>query len=190
MNRGCITALILVLAVAGCGGTKAFVNPEADMAYYEVVAIAPLDNLTNDQTAAASVQRVLRTELWSKGYWKIVSEGDWAQAEAKAREELGVDAAQPLPQEAVAMIGERLGVQGIFFGSVWEYRMQRVGQDEWPLVALTFEFVDALTGNVVWDVSITERGGPKFPFFGFGETHTLAELTQKLCEKALGGLSK
>jgi len=190
MNRGYYLAVLVVCVTTGCGGATSFVNPEADMAFYEVVAIAPFENLTNDQTASVAVQRVFRTELWAKGYWKIVSAGDWARAEAKVREELSIDKSQPLPQESVAMMGQELGAQGIFTGSVWNYTMQRVGQDEWPLVALTFEFVDAATGTVIWDISLSERGGPKFPFLGFGETHTLADLSQKLCSKALGGLSK
>jgi hypothetical protein len=190
MKRTVYILLAVAWVGAGCGHQTTFVNPEADMGFYEVVAIAPFENLTTESTAGAAVARVFRTELWARGYWQVVGEGDWAEAEAAVRKELVLDKDQPLPAQAIRMIGERLGVQGIFFGTVWNYTMQRVGQDEFPLVALSFEFVDAATSNVIWDISLSERGGPKFPFFGFGETHTLADLTSKLCGKAVKGLAR
>jgi hypothetical protein len=178
------------LMVAACGGPSQFIEADADMGFYEVVAIAPFENLTRDAAAGVAVARVFRTELWSKGYWQVVSEGDWLRAEQEVRQALQLDKSQALPQDAIRQIGEAVGAQGVFFGSVREYSMTRVGQDEFPLVALSFEFVDAPSGRVIWDISMSERGGPKFPFFGFGETHTLADLTSKMVGKAVGALAR
>lgn len=183
-------SFVVVVLLAGCGGSGAFLNPDADMAFYETVAVAPFENLSGDVAAGAAVARVFRTHLWARGFQHVVSDGDWAKAEREVRGELKLDAAQPLPDDAIRQIGEILGAQGVFLGSVREYSMQRVGQDEFPLVAITLEFVDAASGSVVWDISLSERGGPKFPFFGFGETHTLPELTAKLCERAARDLRR
>lgn len=180
----------IILLVSGCGGPAQFMEPDADMGYYEVVAIAPFENLTEDATAGVAVARVFRTELWKKGYWQVVSEGEWEKAERNVRQTLQLGADQALSNEAIRQIGEAVGAQGVFFGSVREYSMTRVGQDDFPLVALTFELVDAPSGRVIWDISMSERGGPKFPFFGFGETHTLADLTSKMIHKAVGAIAR
>jgi hypothetical protein len=86
------------------------------------------------------------------------------------------------------MIAQQTGAQGIIVGTVRDFRMERVGQEEFPMVAFSLKLIDAPTGRVVWDVSIGERGGPKFPVLSFGETHTLSELATKLCRRALGTL--
>jgi TolB-like protein len=190
MKRWIWTSWFLLACATGCGGPSAFLSREADLGFYEVVAIAPFDNLTEDVTAGASVSRVFRTELWARGFWQVATEGDWSNAEREVRQALQLESSQPLSSEAVRQIGEKLGAQGVFFGTVREYSLQRVGQDEFPLVAISFEFVDAPSGSVIWDISLSERGGPKFPFFGFGESHTLAELTAKLCHQAVKDLSK
>ena len=190
MKRHALLFILMIGVLSGCGHQTSFVNRDADMGFYEVVAIAPFENLTGDATAAPAVARVFRTELWAKGYWQVVAEGDWIKAEREVRQEIGLDSQQPLSLDAIARIGEILGAQGVFFGTVRTYAMQRVGQDEYPLVALSFQFVDAPSGNVIWDISLSERGGPKFPFIGIGETHTLADLTAKLCARAVKDIAR
>lgn len=185
MTRPLFALLLLSLMTGACATQSVYVNTEADMGFYEVVAIAPFENLSGDATAAAAIARVFRTELWQHGNWRIVGDGDWVKAENDVRKELALDKSQPLSQEAIQAIGQKTGAQGIFFGTVRSYSMDRVGQDEFPLVAFSLQFVDAPSGNVIWDVSVSDRGGPKFPFFGFGESHTLAKLTSKLCRRAL-----
>jgi hypothetical protein len=185
----CGAALVALLAV-GCGHQTMFLNPDTDITFYEVVALAPFENLTSEPVAAASLSRLLRSELWARGNWRVVPEGDWTQAERALRQERNLDRTEPLSTDLLRAVGERLGAQGIFMGTVREYKMDRVGQDDFPLVAFSLQFVDVPTGQIVWDISLSERGGPKFPVFGFGESHTLAELAAKLCRKATSGLTR
>ena len=62
----------------------------------------------------------------------------------------------------------------------------RVGSDEFPLVGILVRLFDCQSGKIVWSYEITRRGGPKFPVFSFGETHTMGDMTTKVCREAAG----
>ena len=174
-----------VIGIIGCGGPRAFLSPDADLGFYQRVGVAQFQSLTEDILAGQKVQRVFVTELLKRKTFDVVAQGQMARVEAQARTELGLAADAALDSAAVRLIGQRAGIQGIIVGAVRDYRLERVGQEEFPLVSFSLQLVDVATGRIVWDISLGERGGPKFPVFSFGETHTLTELATKLCRRAL-----
>ena len=179
---GCVGVLF---AMAACSGPGAYVNPDADWGFYHRVGVAQFQGLSDDPRAGKKVQRVLITELLKRKDLELVGPGQFMKVEGATRSKLDLSADKPLDSAALRELGQETGVQGVILGVVRDYRMDRVGQSEFPLIALSLQLVDVATGRVVWDVSVGERGGPKFPIFSFGETHTLSELTTKLCRKAL-----
>jgi hypothetical protein len=100
----------------------------------------------------------------------------------------GTPYANPWSGEDLAKLGEEAGIQGFFMGTVTEYGMERVGRDAFPLLSVEARLVDAATGRIVWSASRTRRGGPAFPIFGWGEIHTLGELTSEVCHELVGTL--
>jgi hypothetical protein len=181
--------LIWILAlVAGCGGPRAYVHPEADLSFYRRVGVAQFQTLTDDPRAGQKIQRVLVTELLKRRDFEVVTPGQFARVEADIRSQLSQSGDVALDSVALQEIGEKAGVQGIILGVVRDYRMERVGQEEFPMISFSLQLVDAPTGRIVWDISVGERGGPKFPVISIGETHTLDELTTKLCRRTLGTL--
>jgi hypothetical protein len=78
----------------------------------------------------------------------------------------------------------------VFVGAVHEYAMVRVGSDEFPIVGIIVRLFDCQSGKVVWSYEITRRGGPKFPIFSFGETHTLGDMATKVCREAAGNFAE
>lgn len=176
----------LLFTVVACSGPRSYLNPEADMGFYRRIGVAAFVSLADDPRAAQKLQRVLVTELLKRGDFEIVPLGQFEKIETDVRSKQSLSYPAPLDSTALKMIGEQTGAQGILLGTVREFRMDRVGQEEFPLVAFSLQLVDAPTGQVVWDVSIGERGGPKLPVISLGETHTLSELSTKLCQKALG----
>lgn len=185
LHRQHLPLILAAILFFGCGGPRAYLNPEADMGFYRRIAIAQFQTLTEDPRAGQKVQRILITELLKHKGFEIVPLGQTAKVEAETRTELSLSADAALDSVAMKTIGEKTGAHGIILGIVRDYRMERVGQEEFPLVSFSLQLADAPTGRIVWDVSIDERGGPKMPIFSFGETHTLAELTTKLCRSAL-----
>ncbi len=51
------------------------------------------------------------------------------------------------------------------------------------MISVEARLIDAETATIVWMSTVTERGGPKTPIIGVGETRTLGELAQKLSER-------
>ena len=78
----------------------------------------------------------------------------------------------------------------MFVGVVSDYEMVRVGRESFPLVSIEVRMLDSATGLVVGSASQTRRGGPVTPIFGWGEVHTLGELTSKVCRDLLDTLPK
>jgi hypothetical protein len=176
---------LISLALSSCGGPRAYLNPEADLSYYRRVGVALPQTLADDPKVGQKVQRVLVTELLKRHDFDVIAPGQFAKVESDVRSELNLASDVALDSVAVQKIGEKAGVQGVLTGVVRDFRMERVGQEEYPMVSFSLQLIDAPTGRVVWDVSVGERGGPKFPVLSIGETHTLDELTTKLCRRAL-----
>ncbi len=186
MNRLKILILALPLLTSACSGPRAYVNPEADMGYYRRVGVAAFESLAEDTRAGQKLQRIFLTELLKNQEFDVVPQGQFDRVETDVRTKQPLVWPAPLDSAALSTIAQQTGAHGIIIGTVRDYRMERVGQEEFPLVSFSLKLVDAPTGRVVWDVSVGERGGPKFPLFSFGETHTLSELATKLCRRALG----
>jgi curli biogenesis system outer membrane secretion channel CsgG len=176
------------LVVTSCSGPRSYLNPDADRGYYRRVGVAAFESLSDDARAGLKLQRILLSELLKRQEFDLAPQGQFEKIETEVRSKQSLNFPTPLDSTALAMIAQQTGAQGIIIGTVRDYRMERVGQEEFPMVAFSLKLVDAPTGRVVWDVSVGERGGPKFPVFSFGETHTLSELATKLCRKALGTL--
>lgn len=187
MNR--LQKLLIVaipLLFVSCSGPRAYVNPEADMGYYRRVGVAAFESLAEDSKAGQKLQRIFLTELLKNEEFDVVPQGQFEKIETEVRTKQPLVWPASLDSAALSSIAQQTGAQGIIIGTVRDFRMERVGQEEFPLVSFSLKLVDAPTGRVVWDVSIGERGGPKLPVFSFGETHTLSELATKLCRRALG----
>ena len=68
--------------------------------------------------------------------------------------------------------------------------MIQLGSEQYPMISMTVKFIDALTGKVVWQNSITATGGPNLPIISIGEEFTLGQLSQKVSEEVVEDFSK
>lgn len=174
--------------VLSCAGPTRFIDPEADLPYYQTVGVIPFTSLALDGLAGHKVADIFFTELLHQGFAQVIEPGVLAAAMVRARG--GNPPANPWSAAELAKLGEEIGAQGFFMGAVRDYGMERVGRDEFPLVSIQVRLVDAATGRVVWTASQTRRGGPAFPIFGWGEIHTLGELVSKVCRELLDPLPR
>lgn len=181
-----VAAALGTVLLCACGGPTKFVDPEADMPYYETVAIVPFTNLAPDRAAGLRVTDVFYAELLRRDFAIVLEPGQFDAAMRKVRG--GTPITNTWSQAELARLGEETGVQGLFLGTVRDYEMVREGRKSFPLVCLEVRLVDTGTGRVVWSASDTQKGGPGFPILGFGETHTLGEMTAKVCQDLLSTL--
>lgn len=182
--RGFREALLplCILTLISCGGPRRFVHPEADISYYQKFALVPFENLTTDRAAGEKASNAFLTELLIARRFAVVEPGNVVRAAKEAGLPSPLKAGE-LETGELEKLGEKTGADAILRGVVREYEMVRVGQDQYPLVTLDIELLDVATGTTVWMISDTKKGGPNLPFVSVGETFTLGELLQKICEE-------
>jgi TolB-like protein len=183
LSLGFFPALLVFFACAG--GPRSYLNPEADMSFYERIGVVPFINLTSDRFAGEKITSTFVTELLITEKFEVVERGEFDHIVGRVRSSTGGSSSQELTGEQLAAVGEQAGVNGIIEGVVKEYEMIRVGQGTYPLISFNVKLVDAPTGRVVWESSYSAKGGPKLPVVGWGETHTLSELAQKACRNVV-----
>jgi len=182
----------LLAAAAWLGGCAApgrlYVNPEADMAYYDRIAVLPFDNLSGDRFAGARVTRAFVTELVISGRYQIVEPEEFRVALAAIGGEANVQGQYDMAKLKEG--AQRVQAKGILRGAVTEYQMMRAGSDQIPVVSVDVELVDVATGNIVWRLSTTKRGRGRIPLLGGPNTRTLASVTQEACMEAVQRLER
>ncbi|UCE23404.1 MAG: hypothetical protein JSU74_08855 [Candidatus Zixiibacteriota bacterium] len=186
------SAIIIVsaLLLVSCAGGRMYVNDEADFGFYSRVGVIPFSNLSSDRNAAEKVTSSFMTELLMLKSVELANQGDIELVFNGVVTQAMVNVVDELTSEQAVAIGEQSQVEGIFVGAVKDFGMVRSGQDEFPLVALIVRFIDCQTGRVVWSYETSRKGGPKFPIFSFGETHTLGEMTTKVCREVAQSFGK
>lgn len=179
--------MLLVVAALGCGtSTRLFVNPEADMTYYGRIAIVPFNNLSGEGYAALRVTRAFYTELLLSRRFEIVEPGEFEVALDRVGGTPGADGRYD-PEKLRTAAGN-LKATGLIQGSVSEYKIQRVGMSDAPVVTFDVEMRDVATGTLVWRASISRRGKGRFPIFGGTGTRTFGRLVQASCREMVARL--
>jgi len=182
-------SLVLAGSLVSCSGPRNFVQRDVDWGYYRRIGIAPFQNLTSDRTAGAKVTSSFLTELLITQSFEVAEPGSFSRALNEVMKAQGINDPNQLSAAELKLLGEKAQVQAILFGTVREYAMTRSGQDEFPLVSVDLRLVDAPTGNLLWAASLTRQGGPKLPFLSIGETRTLGQMSQEVCEKLATSLA-
>jgi polysaccharide biosynthesis protein PelC len=172
---------LTVLVVMGCSGPRNFLNESTDWTFYKQIGVLPFVNYSSDRYAGEKVQSAFITELFLTRKFDVMEPG---QFNNKVATELKMTAASTITElslDQIKAIGQATGVQGVIEGVVREYTTTRVGQSDYPIISMNIRLIDVPTGTVVWMASYTKKGGPNLPIISVGETHTLSELTQKIC---------
>jgi polysaccharide biosynthesis protein PelC len=177
--------LLLVLAgLVGCGVPQSFVHPTYDFSAVKKVAVLPLENLSQDQLAGERVRKALIAELLATGVVEVIEPGQVN----RALNQLNLQSVSAVSIEDLKKVGESLGVQALFMGSLDVYDRINVGGGTFPDVTISLRAVDVATGTIVW--SSTRNGGGVGivgRLFGFGGD-TMSEATQKTIRAALATL--
>lgn len=178
------TLTVILLAAGGCSPlskSRSFVNRQADFSFYKKVGLLPLQNQADDRLAGEKVTEYCMTELLIAGELDVMDPGQFNAVVSQVTKSNAPVSTVQLSPEHLAQIATVAGVQGIFTGTVHEYKMLAIGGEQYPLISMTLKFVDAPTGTVAWQHSFNITGGPYLPIVSIGETFTLGELTQKAC---------
>jgi len=178
-----VIVLLLAVMLISCGGYRLYVNEEADFGFYQRIGLLPFSNLSGDRNATEKVTSSFLTELLIGSRVDIAIMGDMLKSYRNVVKDERSNLPEQLTAEEAQAIGKDANVQGILVGVVRDYSQVRSGQADFPLVSVAVRFIDCQSGKVIWTYEITRKGGPKFPIFSFGETHTLGDMTAKVCRK-------
>ena len=180
--------LAVTCLIPACSGPSKFVDPEADIPFYEMVGVIPFNCLADDRAAGLRVSNVFFTELLQQNFAQVVEPGQFQASIREVRGGMPQDA--PWSTQELGKLAEKAGVQGVFVGTVNEYGIVQRGRDAVPVLSLEIHLVDAQTGRVVWSASKTARGSGGVPILGIGKVHTMGELTSGVCRELLNTLPK
>jgi len=185
LPRGCsiiFSITICILCIAGCAmKPKVYVNPNTNFGFIKRVAVLPFENLTSDRFADKKVRDVFVTSLLSTEVIDVPELGEVM----KALESQGIASSEAVSGDVAKAVGQILGVQGLVLGTVEEYSINRTMSGSFPEIAVTLRMLDVKTGNIIWSVSHSEKGGRILPtVFGIGE-ETLSEVTARATKRVV-----
>jgi hypothetical protein len=151
-SRGAaVPALILVsvlLSASGCGGRKE-VRPEPSPAVLPTgpkVAVAPMENRSNDLSASDIIRDAFVAGVARKGFAVVPV----AESDRILRETLGISYGGQLPTTSPEEVCEALGVVAVFYGDVQEWSKTTTGIFNSSTVAAAFRMYRE-DGALLWE---------------------------------------
>lgn len=180
--------LLLVAATSGCHAPlqmRSFAHPDADYEFYRKVGVLPFQSEADDPLAGEKVTEQYVTEVLIGGGVQVMDPGQFRAVVSAVRGVPNPATVEEYSPEDYKRIGQAAEVQGIFAGVVHDYRMMQLGGEQYPVLSMTVKFIDAPTGTVVWQNSVTARGGPNLPIISAGESFIMGELVQKVSRKVV-----
>ena len=134
-----VSALILVsvlLSASGCGGGKE-VRPEPPPVVLPAgpkVAVAPMENMSNDLSASDIIRDAFVEEVARKGFGVVPV----VESDRILRETLGISYGGQLPSTTPEEVCKALGVEAVFYGDVLEFGKTTTGVFNSSTVAAAF----------------------------------------------------
>ena len=147
---GPLLCVLLLLFPAGCGGSKESLRkePPAPAAAGAKVAVAPMENWSNDLTASEIIRSAFIGEIARRG-WNVVPP---EESDRLLRERLGISYGGQLPSTTPGEVCRALGVDGVFYGAVREWNKTTTGVYNDITVVASFELYRK-DGTRVWEGS-------------------------------------
>ncbi len=184
-----LAPVVLLAAILGCAAPgKLYVNSDADMSYYDKIAVLPFSNLSGQPYAGERIMRSFVTELVITERFHIVDPSEFRAVLDRIGGLPGAEGTYD--PKKLKDASKETGATGIIRGAVTEYGMQRGSNEERPILAFDVEMVDVQTSNIVWRASVSKRGKGRVPVVGGGGTRTLSRLTEDACHELVGRLEK
>src|SRR3989304_906548 len=144
---------LLLSSVAACGGRRAALRegPPLPPATGPKVAIAPLENRSNDIDASGIIRSAFAAEIARRGWTLEPTE----ESDRALREKMGINYGGQLASTTPEQVCRALGVEGVFYGEVREWNKTTTGIFNQVTVTASFELYDR-DGTRVWEGSDTQ----------------------------------
>jgi len=149
-------ALVMLAFVSGCSPkATSFVRDDVDYSFIRTVAIFPFQNLSQDINANERLHSVFVSQILERDAVAVVEFG--TVLSAMSQMQLTVDSV--LTPEQIMELGKVMSVDGIFFGSVEEYGIERLSKDRTYSITASYSLAETQTGSMVWSAQTRTDGG-------------------------------
>ncbi len=183
-----LAALMALLSCAvsgGCGaGASHYLRDDVDLSFIRRVAVYPFFNLSQDMFGGQRVQSVFVTELLERGQVEVVDRGEMLAAIT----ELKLHPDTILSPEQVVALGKRLKADGIFFGTIEEYGLERSSDDPTYAITGNYQLCEAETGRTVWSSQMRTDGASLLRKLFGGGSAGMFDVARHNVRTALGTL--
>ena len=181
----CLFAVAATVLLSACSsGTSSYVRDDVDFGYLHKVAVVPFRNLSQDLHADTRLYSVFMTELLERDAFQVVALGEVLSAMNR----LHIGADEELSQEKIVALGKELGVDGLFFGSVDQYGLERVSNQRIYVLTATFSLAETETGTVIWTSQVHNDGNSLGRKLFGGGSASQHEVSKDAVDRALGTL--
>jgi TolB-like protein len=146
-------SLLLVTGACAAGNTHHYLRPAADISGIKMIAVLPVETLTQDQYAGERIRRIVITELLSRGV-DVIEPGEITSDLIALQKPL-----YSLEKKDLRELGGKLGADAVLLGSVEAYSVTSGLTVSYPEVSINLRLVETSTGNIIWSVSRYLRRG-------------------------------
>ena len=188
-QRILISLAILVLLVYSIGFSKSAPPVlEKDTARYQVnrIAILPFDNVSGDPDAAKRITTIFLNQLFARDKFEVIELGEVEKVLIDER----VRNTGEIEIAVAKKLGEKLNADYLILGSVVEYKLVRIGNNDYPVIGITARAIDTKTGQLVWSDHKYGRGNQREKVFGIGRIVSFSELSELIVEKLVISFEK
>jgi TolB-like protein len=150
------------------------------------VAILPFDNVSDDSDAAKRITTIFLTQLFAKEEFEVMELGEVEKVliEERVRNTGEIEIA------VAKKLGEKLNVDYLILGSVVEYKLVHIGNNDYPVIGITARAIDTKTGQLVWSDHQYGRGNQREKIFGIGRIVSLSQLSELIVDKLVISFEK
>jgi hypothetical protein len=139
-----VLVLLAGLMFAGCVTLPPITaNPSSPI---RTIAVLPMVNNTTDVDAPAVVREIFTGSLGS--YYYIIK--PLAETDQVLKDQMGVTLGSQLDMAKPQQLGEKLGVDAVFYGSVEDFSHKITGIYNVKRVRARVKLVDCKTGETIW----------------------------------------
>ncbi|MBK8229612.1 MAG: hypothetical protein IPK72_03305 [Candidatus Eisenbacteria bacterium] len=177
-------ALVLLLVVACAPGRQSFRAPGPGLSSGTVIAVLPLANLTQDETADYIFTQKILVELGLLDHFRVQDPG----LVTGALRQLRILDPDRMSAEQMEGLATRVGADFLLAGVITEFAEGADRPRGLPAAALTLRIINASNGDVVWAGSRSAEGDDGETFFGLGRVRTADRLAANLAHDLVGAM--
>ncbi len=151
-----------------------------DFSFIQKVAVYPFGNLSQDKNASLRVQSVFLMELLRQEGLRVIEPG----TVRKAAQDLRLPAAGELTPDQLMALGQAIGADGVFQGTVEDYGLERQSSSKTFFLTASFTFSETVTGMTIWRSQVNNSGDSLFRKLFGGGSASLFDVTREAVNDA------